>query len=148
MSRKDTENSTQSYVELASQGYNLFVDAAASASQRTLGYWKSVFEIAARPHATTAPEAAVRENFDRANQIVSLTIGELQTTGAQSAELLEKVSSHAAKVQDSFATALKGLVSTGISNVTFAKEAAAKQFDDLTKRLDEIQSRSAAAVNN
>ena len=68
MSRKDTET-TQSYVELASQGYLLFVDAAASASQRTLGYWKSLYEIASKPQTSTAVETVVRENFDRANQI-------------------------------------------------------------------------------
>jgi hypothetical protein len=147
MSRKDTET-TQSYVELSSQGYTLFVDAAASASQRTLGYWKSLWEIASKPQASTAVETTVRENFDRANQIVALTIGELQTTGAKNAELIEKLSGHAAKVQDSASTAVRGLVSTGISNVNYAKETATKQFDDLTKRLDEIQARSTAAVNN
>jgi len=147
MTRKDTET-TQSYVELASQGYVLFVDAAASAGQRTLGYWKSLYEIASKPQASTAVETIVRENFDRANQIVNLTIGELQTTGSKNAELVEKVSTHAAKVQDAAATAVRGLVSTGISNVNYAKETAAKQFDDLTKRMDEIQARSMAAVNN
>jgi hypothetical protein len=146
MSRKDSE--TPSYVELGSQGYSLFVDAYASAGQRVLGYYKSLWEIASRPYASTAVETTVRENFDRANQVVALTIGELQTNGAKAAELLEKISAHNAQVQDSLATALRGLVSTGISNVNYVKETATKQFDDLTKRLDEIQSRSAATVSS
>jgi hypothetical protein len=147
MSRKDTE-STSSYVELSSQAYNLFVDAYASANQRTLGYLKSVWEIASRPYASTALETTVRENFDRANQVVSLTISELQTTGAKGAELVEKLGAHNAKVQDSISTAFRGLVTTGISNVNYVKESTAQQFEDLTKRMDEIQSRAAASVSS
>jgi hypothetical protein len=146
MSRKDTET-TPSYVELTSQAYNLFVDAYASANQRALGYLKSVWEITSRPYASTALETTVRENFDRANQVVSLTIAELQTNGAKGAELVEKVGAHNAKVQDSVATAFRGLVTTGISNVNYVKETTAQQFEDLTKRLDEIQSRASATVS-
>jgi len=146
MSRKDNET-TPSYVELNSQVYNLFVDAYASANQRTLGYLKSVWEISSRPYASTALETTVRENFDRANQVVSLTIAELQTNGAKGAEFVEKFAAHNAKVQDSIATAFKGLVTTGISNVNYVKETTAQQFEDLTKRLDEIQSRASATVS-
>ena len=146
MSKKDLE--TSSYVELASQGYTQFVDAIASNGQRALGYWKSLYEITARPYASTAVETTVRENFDRANQIVALTIGELQTTAAKNAEFVEKFSAFGAKLQDSYANAVRGLVTTGISNVNYVKETTAKQFDDLTKRLDEIQARSTAAVSN
>lgn len=148
MSRQETIESTSSYVELASQAYGLFVDAAASANQRALGYWKSLYEITSRPYASTAVENAVRENFDRANQVVSLTINELQANGAKSAELAEKLSAHAAKVQDSASTALRGVVSTGISNMNFVKDSTAQQFEDLTKRMDEMQTRTAAAVSN
>lgn len=147
MSRKDTET-TPSYVELSSQAYSLFVDAYASANQRTLGYLKSVWEIASRPYASTALETTVRENFDRANQVVSLTISELQTNGAKGSEFVEKLSTHNAKVQDSVANGFRGLVTTGISNVNFVKETATQQFEDLTKRLDEIQSRASASVSS
>jgi len=121
MSRKDTE-STPSYVELNSQAYSLFVDAYATYNQRALGYLKSVWEIASRPYASTALETTVKENFDRANQIVNLSISELQAKGAQGAEFVEKLSAHNAKVQDTLATAFRGLVTTGISNVNFFKE--------------------------
>ncbi len=147
MSRKDIE-STTSYVELSSQAYSLWVDAYASANQRALGYLKNVWEIAARPYASSALETTVRENFDRANQVVTLTIGELQTNGAKSAELVEKVSAHNAKVQDTVATAFRGLMTTGISNVNFVKESTAQQFEDLTKRLDEMQARATTSASS
>jgi hypothetical protein len=148
MSRKDTETATASYIELASQGYGLFVDAYASQSQRALGYWKSIWEIGTRPFASTAVETTVRENFDRLNQIVTLTIGELQTTGAKNAEFAEKFAAHNAKVGDNLSSAMRGLVTTGISNANYVKETATKQFDDLTKRLDEIQTRATAPVSS
>lgn len=147
MSRKDNET-TSSYVELGSQGYSLFVDAYASASQRALGYSKSLWEIVSRPYASTAVETSVRENFERANQIVALTIGELQSAGAKGAEFIEKAAAHNAKVQDGVAHGLRGLISTGISNVNYVKETTAKQFEDLTKRLDEMQERSTATVSS
>jgi hypothetical protein len=147
MSPKDTQ-STPSYVELSSQAYSLFVDAYASANQRALGYLKNVWEIASRPYASTALETTVRENFDRANQVVTLTIGELQATGAKNAELVEKISAHNAKVQDTVSTALRGLVTTGISNVNFVKESTAQQFEDLTKRLDEMQARATSVASS
>lgn len=147
MSRKDIE-ATPSYVELSSQAYSLFVDAYASANQRALGYLKNVWEIASRPYASTALETTVRENFDRANQVVTLTIGELQATGAKNAELVEKIGAHNAKVQDTVSTAFRGLVTTGISNVNFVKESTTQQFEDLTKRLDEMQARASSAVSS
>ena len=115
MNRKETVETTSSYVALASQTYGLFVDAAASANQRALGYWKSLYEIASRPYASTAVENAVRENFDRANQVVSLTINELQANGAKSAEFTEKLASvlHRAAFLPVPAVALKAMLGEG-----------------------------------
>jgi len=145
----DQENTT-SYIELASQTYGLFVDAIASTSQRLLDYYRSVWEISARPYASTAIESAVRENFDRANEIVSLTVTELQNDGQKSAELIQKLFAQNAKYQDSAVTAIKGLLNTGVSNVNFVKDTVAQQFDDLTKRFEEVQSRvtTTAASSN
>jgi hypothetical protein len=147
MSRKDTTEATSSYVELSSQAYSLFVDAYASANQRALGYWKSLWEIASRPYASTAVETTVRENFDRANQIVGLTISELQAGGSKAAELTEKFAAHNAKIQDSASHAFRGAVNTGISNMNFVKDTTQQQFEDMSKRLDEIQTRAAASVS-
>ena len=144
MSDKDT---TTSYVELSSQAYSLFVDALASANQRGLDYWKSLWEIVSRPYASTAIETGVRENFDRANQIVSLTINELQSSGQKAAEFGEQLFAHGAKLQDSYVAAFRGLVNTGISNMNYVKETTTQQFDDLAKRLDDMQARTTAPVS-
>jgi uncharacterized coiled-coil protein SlyX len=143
-----SDQETTSYVELASQTYALYVDAFAGANQRLLDYYKSVWEITVRPYASTGIEATVRENFDRANEIVSLTVTELQTEGAKSSELVQKLFAQNAKFQDSAVAAVKGLVNTGVSNVNFVKDTVAHQFDDLTKRLEEVQSRVTTTVSS
>jgi hypothetical protein len=143
-----SKDTTSSYVELSSQAYTLFVDAFASANQRALDYSKSIWEIVSRPYASTAIETAARENFDRANQIVSLTIGELQATGQKNAEFAEKLVSHGAKVQESYVHAMRGLVDTGVSNISYVKDVATQQFEDATKRLSEMQARATSAASN
>jgi len=64
------KQTTPSYVELSSQAYALFVNAFADYNQRSLAYYRSLWEIVSRPYASTAVETTVRENFDRANQVV------------------------------------------------------------------------------
>ncbi len=142
------EEMTSSYVELSSQAYTLFVDAFASANQRALGYAKSLYEIASRPYPSMSPEAVARENFDRANAAVSLTVGELQTTGQKNAELAQNAVAHGAKLQETFVAAMRGVVNSGISNMNFVKETADRQIDDLSKRFDEMQSRATASISN
>ena len=142
------KQTTSSYVELSDQAYSLFVDAIADYNQRTLAYSRSLWDIMSRPYASTAVETTVRENFDRVNQVVSLTVNELSSNGAKGAEFTEKLTQHAAKLQDAAVDAYRGLISTGISNVNFVKETAAQQFEDITKRLDDVQSRATAPVSN
>ena len=143
----NAQETTNSYVELANQAYSLFVDAVASSNQRALEYGKSVFEITSRPYASSAIDSTVRENFDRANEIVSLSVTELQANGQKAAELAQKLLAYGEKVQESALQAFRGLVNTGISNVNFVKETATQQFDDLAKRLDEVQTRSAETIS-
>jgi len=139
---------TTSYVELSSQAYALFVDAFATANKRVLDYTKSVWEISSRPYASTALETTVRENFDRTNQIVALTISELQTTGQKAAEFAEKAFAHGAKLQETMVQTTRGMIDTGISNINYAKDTTAKSFDDITKRMDEVQARTAQQVSS
>jgi hypothetical protein len=134
----NAQETTTNYVELANQAYSLFVDAVASSNQRALDYGKSVWEISSRPYASTALDSTVRENFDRANEIVSLSVTELQANGQKTAELAQKLFAYGEKVQDLALQAFRGLVNTGISNINYVKETATQQFDDLAKRLDEV----------
>jgi len=81
MNQKDT---TAGYVDLSNKTYALFVEAYASANRRALEYAKSAWDILARPYNSTAVETTVRENFDRANQLVTLTVTELSATPVSS----------------------------------------------------------------
>jgi hypothetical protein len=130
------KDQTASYVEISSQTFALFTDAMSAYNKRALDYSKSLWEIASRPYASTAIETTVRENLDRTNQIVSLTIHELQTNGQNSAELAEKLVAHGTKIQETMMNSMKGLVETGISNMNFAKDSATQQFDNVSKRLE------------
>ena len=141
------QDTTPSYLDLSSQAYALFVDAFASANQRALDYSKSLYEIASRPYASTAIETAARENFDRTNQVVTLTVDAMQTNGQKTAEFAQKLVAHGAKVQESYVATMRGLASAGVSNMNFVKEAAGQQADDMVKRFDELQNRASAAAS-
>jgi hypothetical protein len=142
------KQTTTSYVELSSQAFTLFVDAFAEYNQRTLAYYRSLWDIVSRPYASTAVETTVRENFDRANQVVALTVNEISSNGAKATELAEKMAQHAAKLQDAAAESYRGVINTSISNMNFVKETTTQQFDEIAKRLDDVQARATAPVSN
>ena len=138
---------TPSYVELSSQTYGMFVDYFASANQRALDYMKSMYEIVSKPYAATTPEAGVREGFDRANQVVNLTVGEMQTAGQKRAEFAEKFVAHTAKWQDTWTQGMRGVLKTGIANMSYVKDAAETSFDGFAKRVEELQNRTTVHSN-
>ena len=144
MNEKET---TPSYLELSNQAYGIVVDAFASANQRGLDYWSSVWEIVSRPYSSTAVDSYVRDNFERANQIVALSIGELQANGQRTSEVVEKLLSVTGNLQDSYVHSLRGLMKTGISNMNFVRETTELQFGDLAQRLDQIRPASAVSAN-
>ena len=72
------QGSTAKYVELSNQAYGVIVDTFASAMRSRLDFWKSVWQIASRPYASTAIASIMGENFDRASELTNLTVGELQ----------------------------------------------------------------------
>jgi prefoldin subunit 5 len=135
-----SEEKTTGYVELSSQAYGLAVDAIASSNQRLLDYWRSVWDITSRPYASTDVDAVVREGFDRATKVLSLTIEELHAQQQKAQELIEKVAAQGSAVQDSALATVRELLNTSISNLNYVKESTTQQLDGLTKRLDELQS--------
>jgi hypothetical protein len=138
---------TPSYVELSSQAYGMFVEAYAAANQRALAYMKSLYEIASKPYPTTGPEAFVSERFDRAHQIVDLTVNEMQTTGQKNVEFAEKLFAHTAKVQESATQALRGVMQTSVANLSYVKDATETSFDGFAKRVEDLQSRAGVSAN-
>ncbi len=149
LTKMSTQETTPSYAELTTEGITLFVDAVAAANQRALDYTKSIWQILSKPYSAKAVDGAVRENFDRLNQLVSLTIGELQANGQKTADFAEKLVAHGAKVQESYVHALRGIVDTSVSNLTYVKDVAEKQLEDAGKRFEELrpQTKEEVSVN-
>jgi uncharacterized protein YnzC (UPF0291/DUF896 family) len=139
---------TAGYAELSTEAYTLFVDAFAAANQRALDYSKSLWQILSRPYSSSAIEAAIRENLDRTNQIVSLTIDELQLNSQKAAEFAEKLAAQTTKLQETYVQSLRGVVDTGVSNLKYIKDVAEKQLDDAAKRIEDLQPHEAAPVSN
>ncbi len=134
---------TSEYAQLSSEAYNLFAENMTAANDRALDYWKSVWQISSRPYASSEIQTGIRENVDRANQIVSLTVDELTTSGRELAQFTEKLVAHSAKVQKLYVDTVRGLTSTGVSNMNFVKEATERQIDGITKRFEDAQSATA-----
>ncbi|MEO6990238.1 MAG: hypothetical protein ABI346_09065 [Candidatus Baltobacteraceae bacterium] len=135
----DTTKRTASYLELTSQGYAMMIDAAASANQRALGYTKSLYEIASRPFASGAPDATVRDGFDRFKQIADLTVTELRTAATKNAEFAERFVAQTNAVQEQVSHAVHGVAATGLSNISYVREATETQINGFTKRVEDIQ---------
>lgn len=143
-----TKVAAQSYIELSSQAYSLLVDTYAAASRRRLDYVKSLFEVVVRPYASTAVEHTVRENFDRAGEILSLSVAELQSSVQKRAEFSESWLKHAAKLQDAALEASRGLYQTSLSNLEFARDSSSAQIDALAKHIEGARDRVATSIRS
>jgi hypothetical protein len=95
----------------------------------------------------TEVDGTVRDGFDRASQILDLTASELKTDGQNAAEFSEKLLSYATKFQDIAMSSFRSVLDTSISNLDYVKETTQRQFDDLTKRLDEMERRAGATAS-
>jgi hypothetical protein len=136
---QDTEQMTKGYAELNAEAYAIAIDAFASANRRALDFFKSMFEIVSRPYTSTAVESTVRENLDRANQVVSLTVSEMQAAAAHNGELLEKTAKFAAKWQETAVASGQGVVKTMVSNLNYVRETADAQAEEFAKRVEKLQ---------
>jgi hypothetical protein len=131
---------TASYAELASKTYSTLIDAASEVNHRALGYGKALFDIMTRPYKSNTAEDAARENFDRASQLVDVTVKELQNSGAHAAKLGQQISHLNAEWQEIYTQTVKGLTQTGASNFNWFKETTEKQFNGFTQRVQDIAS--------
>jgi hypothetical protein len=147
-SKTTAKDTTASYLELTGAGYALAIDAFAAANRRLLDYWKSAYEIASRPYSSTALEANVRDNFERAHQLASLTTTEMQKSAQSASEFAEKLAAHGTAWQETAAHGFRGAVETGLSNIAFVKETATQQLDEFSKRVEEAQARVGQVSHN
>ncbi len=146
-SAKYAKDSATSYIDLSSKVYNLFLDALASRTQRRLQYLKSVWEVSSRPYQATAVEGTARDSFDRASQILDLTANELKTGGQNAAQFSEKLLSYATGFGDVAIDVFRSVLNTSISSLDYVTVTTQQQFDDLTKRLDEVERQAGAKAS-
>jgi hypothetical protein len=130
------------YLERTNKAYYVVVDAIAWSNYRFLDYWKRVWEINARAHASTVIDAYLRESLDRAQEVLQLTIDELAAQAQKSAELSEKLTSQSSPVQQAALKAYRALLESSLSNLNVVKETTSKQLEEIAKRLDELRSRA------
>jgi hypothetical protein len=135
------------YLDLASQTYGVFAEAAANANSRFLENLKSAYEIVSRPYTSTALEATTRENLDRAGQLVELSVASAQKSGAEAAALAEKLAAYGAEWQEKYVEGMRGLFRTSVSNLAYVKDAADKTYEGFAKRVEEIQTRTGVSAN-
>ena len=142
----DTDQ-TKSYLDLASQSYGVLVEAASKANHRLLEHLKSTYEIISRPYTSTALEASIRENLDRAAQLVELNVAAAQKSGAEAASVAETLSKQAAQWQETYVESTRGFFRTGLSNLAYVKDAADKSYEGFAKRVEEIQTPTMSSKN-
>ncbi|MGP6158540.1 MAG: hypothetical protein ACLPYS_13730 [Vulcanimicrobiaceae bacterium] len=126
------------------KAYYLIVDAMAWSNYRFLDYWRGVWEINSRPHASMASEAYLRESAARASEILQLTIDALDAQAAKSAELTERLAEEGAHLQHAALEAYRGLLETSIANIRHVQQTTAAQLEEVTKRLAEMQARASS----
>jgi hypothetical protein len=116
------QGNTAKYIELSTRTYALIVDTFASATRSRLDYWKSVWQIAFRPYASTAID--VRENFDRVSALTNLTVSELHSRSLGTVDFSEKLLAEIGKLQDSAGETYRDSVKSNDSTVAQVKDAA------------------------
>jgi hypothetical protein len=97
----NVQSSTAKYIEASGEVFALTLDAFASVGRSRLAYWKSVWEVAARPYAAPTLESSLRESLERANQLADLTVGELRSSAQIAADYSKKLITQIAKAVDS-----------------------------------------------
>lgn len=139
----NSSDQTKTSMKLAADLYTTYVDAATASNQRMLGFAKSAFEILTRPYSSTAVESAWRENLDRTNQIVELSVSELQTASTHASQVVESLVAHGTTLQETAMETARGLMQTSVSNMTFVKETSEKTLDTFAGRMRDFATPSA-----
>jgi hypothetical protein len=121
------------------KAYYLIVDAIAWSNYRFLDYWRQVWEVNSRPYASASVEGYLSESTARANEVLELTMAELQAQAAKSAELNERLSCEAAHLQRAALEAYRGLLETSIENIRHVQEKTAERLEETKKRLAELR---------
>ncbi len=95
-----TQPTTGEYIELSKDTYGLVLDTLTAATRARLAFWNSVWEIASRPYSSAALEQALKETFNRVNELTNVTISELGSRVQRTADFSEKFFTQVEKLQD------------------------------------------------
>ena len=126
-------SSTTNYFELAQETATIIADELAAANQRTLSYFKSLWEIAGRSNG----ESALRSADERTEAIVSLTEREIQKSLRSNLDVTEKLFAQSKKLQQQSYESAKEIADKALSNVKQVVEAAGERIEGLTERIEE-----------
>lgn len=143
MSNQAQLETTPSYIELASEGYALFLEAGDAAWKRHLSHVRDVVEIVTKPHSTTTPENALKEGIDRIREVSERSVATLQNHHAANTELAEKIVAHASRVSETIAHGVRGFANLNLTNLANAKATTETQFDIITRGVEDVRNRAA-----
>ena len=115
MSSADRNTAAKKCLEVWNQMCAVLVDALSSRATRTIDNAKSVYEIVTRPYARPwTIDGVATENFDRAQEIVSLTVTEMLTTSRRVTEVTESLLETSAVLQEAWLHYLSGMMAPGL----------------------------------
>ena len=124
---------TSSYFELVQETATIVADEMAAANTRTLDYVKGLWEIAGRSNG----ESPLRTAFEKAEAVVSLTAGALETSLRSNLEVTEKILAQSKKLQQQSYESAKELAEKALSQAKQIVESAGERIETLTERVEE-----------
>jgi hypothetical protein len=132
---------TNTYFELVQETATIVADEIAAANTRTLDYVKGLWEIAGRSNG----ESPLRTAYEKAEAVVSLTAGALETSLRSNLEVTEKILAQSKKLQQQSYESAKELAEKALTQAKQIVETAGERIETLTERVEETDSPSAVA---
>ncbi len=124
-----------SLVDLTSETNKIIMDAITANYRRQLAYSKNIWGIVSRPYAGNDLKVNVGETIGRMENVVDLTMADLETTTKSTIELTEKVLSQATKARDESINVARTYAKSGVASMKHALETTEERLDTLSKRL-------------
>jgi len=125
-----------SLVDLTSETNKIIMDAITTNYRRQLAYSKNIWGIVSRPYAGNDLKVNVGETIGRMENVVDLTMADLETTTKSTIELTEKVLSQATKARDESINVARTYAKSGVASIKHALETTEERLDTLSKRLE------------
>ena len=142
-------STTSTLVDLTSESNKIVIDAVATANRRAVAYYKGLWNIVSRPFPSKDLKDNVGEGFERAEQIVDLTIQEMEADSKLAIEFAEKALAQATKAREEAVNVAREYAKTGVSTLKSALESTEStlktalentetRLEDFSKRLEDV----------